>query len=132
MYIVIETCDENTTANLLTSNEQKARRRLFDLAVENEVIKESASELKSVLAGTITAYRVDDYTVEILEAEDEDDDTAKYAEVFWTPEDVQTLRENLSFEDAEAFLERNEGHLAERLTEVGWEVIETFLSMEKK
>jgi len=71
MYIVIETCDDNTTVNLLTTDEQKARRRLFDLAVENEVINESKHELKSVLAGTITAYRDDEYTVEILEAEQE-------------------------------------------------------------
>ena len=53
-----------------------------------------------------------------------------YAEVAWTAEDVQTLRPDLTDEQAEDFLNRNEKHLRDRLVELGWEVMGTLLDMD--
>lgn len=56
----------------------------------------------------------------------------KFAKVEWTAEDVQTLREDMSTEEAESFLQNNQKHIQDRLVELGWEVIETLLSYEGK
>lgn len=55
----------------------------------------------------------------------------KYAKVIWTAGDVQTLRPDLSDTEAENFLERNQKHIQERLVELGWDVIETLIGMDK-
>lgn len=55
-----------------------------------------------------------------------------YAKVEWSPEDVLTLREDMSMEEAEEFLVANQKHLRDRLVELGWEVMESLLSCEGK
>lgn len=52
--------------------------------------------------------------------------------VCWTAEDVRTLRPDLTEAQAWAFLERNEGHIVDRLTELGWGVIETLLDLDEQ
>jgi hypothetical protein len=54
-------------------------------------------------------------------------DTKKFATVTWTAEDIQTLRPDWTTERSEEFLEDNERRIQDRLTELGWEVIETLL-----
>jgi hypothetical protein len=54
----------------------------------------------------------------------------RYAEVSWTAADVQTLAPKLSETEAEDWLARNEKYICDRLTEIGWDVISTFLSMD--
>lgn len=56
----------------------------------------------------------------------------KYAKVEWTPEDVITIRPDMSIEEAEEFLQSNERHLRDRLVELGWEVMESLLTYEGK
>jgi len=56
----------------------------------------------------------------------------KYAQMSWAPEDVQTLHEGLTTEQAEAFLARNEKFMVDRLVELGWDVLETFLTMDQR
>jgi hypothetical protein len=58
------------------------------------------------------------------------DDKPTYAELSWCAEDVQTLREDLTIEQAEAFLERNERHLRDRLCELGWDVLGDLLQID--
>lgn len=87
---------------------------------------------------------------EIIDAtEDEDDDDADvtvppdfvppveepeeptyYAELRWSAGDVQTLRPDLTDDQAEAFLHRNEKHLRDRLCELGFGVMTTFLDID--
>jgi hypothetical protein len=51
----------------------------------------------------------------------------QFATISWTAGDVQSLRGDLTDEQAEAFLSRNEKHLRDRLIEIGWEVMEHLL-----
>lgn len=53
-----------------------------------------------------------------------------FANVAWTPEDIETLREDWTLDECEAFLSRNEKHIRDRLIELGWNVIETLIEME--
>lgn len=53
-----------------------------------------------------------------------------YAKVVWRAEDVQTINKNWSLEKCEEWLEDNERHISDRLIELGWEVMDTLLSME--
>lgn len=53
-----------------------------------------------------------------------------YAKVEWTAEDIQTLREDWTTEQAEEFLQNNQKYIQDRLVELGWEVIESLLSYE--
>lgn len=55
-----------------------------------------------------------------------------YAKVEWTPEDVTTLREDMSMEEAEAFLQSNQKYIQDRLVELGWEVLESLLAYDGK
>lgn len=55
-----------------------------------------------------------------------------YAKVEWTVEDIKTLREDWTAEQAEEFLQNNQRRIQDRLVELGWEVIETLLSYEGK
>lgn len=58
-----------------------------------------------------------------------------YGTVAWTVGDVMSLAEDckvkMTEKEAEEFLARNAKFLAERLTEVGWEVLETYLNMDQ-
>ena len=56
----------------------------------------------------------------------------EYAKVVWRAEDVQCLPrcEKWSLEKCEEWLEDNETHIKDRLTEVGWEVLDSFVEME--
>lgn len=54
----------------------------------------------------------------------------KYAELSWCAEDVQTLRPDLTEEQANDFLDRNARHIRDRLTELGWDVIGDLLVMD--
>jgi hypothetical protein len=56
----------------------------------------------------------------------------KYAEVVWTPEDVTSLRPDMTIEQAEEWLQSNEKHLRDRLIELGWDVMETLLAFDGK
>lgn len=55
-----------------------------------------------------------------------------YAKVEWTPEDVTTLREDMTMEEAEAFLQSNQKYIQDRLVELGWEVLESLLAYDGK
>lgn len=57
--------------------------------------------------------------------------SAAFAAVSWTASDVQTLAPKLSDEAAAHWLEENEGHIQDRLTELGWDVISTLLAADK-
>jgi hypothetical protein len=69
---------------------------------------------------------------EVLTDEDRDieDEPTTYGEVGWSAEDVQTLRPDLTDDQATAFLRRNERHIRDRLTELGWQVIDVNLQMD--
>jgi len=56
----------------------------------------------------------------------------EYAKLAWRPEDVQSLREDMTEDEARGFLARNEKHMRDRLCELGFDVMETFLTMEGK
>jgi hypothetical protein len=53
-----------------------------------------------------------------------------FASVGWTVGDVQTLAGDLTDEQAEEFLCRNDKHLQDRQVEHGWEVLENLLTMD--
>ena len=53
-----------------------------------------------------------------------------YAKVMWSKHDVHSLRENWTLEECEEWLSENEGYLAERLTELGWDVIDNLITLE--
>lgn len=55
-----------------------------------------------------------------------------YAKVEWSPEDVLTVRPNMSIEEAAEFLENNQRHIQNATVEYGWEVIKELLSLEGK
>lgn len=51
----------------------------------------------------------------------------KYAELYWSLEDVQDLAPSLSDEAAAEWLSNNQNRLRDRLCELGWEVMQTLL-----
>jgi hypothetical protein len=53
-----------------------------------------------------------------------------YAEVTWRAEDVQSIKKDWSLPRCEEWLEDNEDNMKDRLTELGWEVLDSFLMME--
>lgn len=53
-----------------------------------------------------------------------------YAAVRWSPYDVQTLRPSWSVERCEEWLQENQKYVAERLVELGWDVLEALLDPE--
>lgn len=53
-----------------------------------------------------------------------------YANLSWTPEDVQTLAPTMTLQEAETWLQCNEKHIRDRLCELGWGVIETLLQID--
>lgn len=55
-----------------------------------------------------------------------------YASLVWTAQDIKTLRPRWSLFRCEAFLVRVERKIQDRLCELGWEVIEAILEMEKR
>jgi len=66
--------------------------------------------------------------LEVVELEKRND----YAEVVWAAEDVLSVARKRGLdwtaEDAEEWLRSNEGHIADRLTELGWDVIDALLT----
>lgn len=50
-----------------------------------------------------------------------------YAQVTWRAEDIQTLKPNWSLEKCQEWLESNENRIQDRLTELGWEVIDSLM-----
>lgn len=55
-----------------------------------------------------------------------------YAEVAWTVEDIQTLRPEMTDEQAAEWLQSNQKYIRDRLVELGWDVIESLLSYDNK
>jgi len=53
-----------------------------------------------------------------------------YAELAWRAEDVHYLKPSWTLPRCEEWLEDNEDNIKDRLTELGYEVIGTLLSME--
>ena len=49
----------------------------------------------------------------------------------WSAEDVQQLKPEWSLEKCQSWLDGNNRHLADRLIETGWEVLESFVSEEE-
>ena len=59
-----------------------------------------------------------------------------YAPVRWSIDDIQGLRKDKSLTEwteteASDFLIRNEGHIQDRLVELGWDVISDLMNMEE-
>jgi hypothetical protein len=54
----------------------------------------------------------------------------EYAVVVWRAEDVKSINGAWSLPRCEEWLEDNEDNMKDRLTELGWEVLDTLLSME--
>lgn len=52
---------------------------------------------------------------------------ATYGEVPWTKYDVKSIRPHWSLKRCEEELSKNEKYLRDRLTELGWEVLEDLL-----
>jgi hypothetical protein len=55
----------------------------------------------------------------------------EYAKVVWRAEDVQSIKSDWSLQKCEEWLQYNERRISDRLIELGWEVIDTLLTMEK-
>ena len=53
-----------------------------------------------------------------------------YAVVTWRAEDVQSIQKDWSLPRCEEWLEDNEDNMKDRLTELGWEVLDALLMME--
>jgi hypothetical protein len=53
-----------------------------------------------------------------------------YAKLSWCAEDVRTLAPTLTLKQAEDWLANNEKYIRDRLTELGWGVMETLLQMD--
>ena len=53
-----------------------------------------------------------------------------YAVVTWRAEDVQSIKKDWSLARCEEWLEDNEDNMKDRLTELGWEVLDSLLMME--
>lgn len=62
-------------------------------------------------------------------------DERRYGTLAWTVGDVLSLAEDrrikMTEEEAEAFLIRNQKYLVERLAEVGWDALATYLHMDQ-
>jgi hypothetical protein len=53
-----------------------------------------------------------------------------YAGVTWRAEDVKAIKPDWTMPKCEEWLQDNEDNLDDRLTELGWEVMDTLLTME--
>ena len=54
----------------------------------------------------------------------------EYAKVVWGIDDILCLQPEWTRQQAEEWLEKHEKHIADRLTEVGWDVIDTLMSLD--
>ena len=54
----------------------------------------------------------------------------EYAKVVWGIDDILCLQPEWTRQQAEEWLEKHEKHIADRLTEVGWDVIDTLISLD--
>jgi hypothetical protein len=55
-----------------------------------------------------------------------------YAVTMWKPEDIESLRPGWDFKKCEEWLAANERYIADRLVELGWDVIEALLPPEEE
>lgn len=55
-----------------------------------------------------------------------------YAKVMWHVDDIKKLKPSWSEEQCRKFLEENEKNMRDRITELGWGVMQTFVSLEKE
>ena len=53
-----------------------------------------------------------------------------YAVVYWRAEDVSVMKPEWTIEQCEEWLRDNENRIQDRLTELGWEVLDSLLMME--
>ena len=51
----------------------------------------------------------------------------EYASVTWRAEDVSMIKPNWSMPKCEEWLQDNERHIADRLIELGWEVLDVLV-----
>jgi len=51
----------------------------------------------------------------------------EYAKVVWRAEDVQSIQKDWSLPRCEEWLEDNEDNMKDRLTELGWEVLDVLV-----
>lgn len=58
-----------------------------------------------------------------------DQNQARFAEVAWTPGDIQTIRPKWTEKTCIRFLSIMETKIRDRLTELGWEVLETMAAL---
>lgn len=54
----------------------------------------------------------------------------EYASVTWRAEDVKTIKSDWSMPKCEEWLSDYESKIQDRITELGWEVLDAFLMME--
>lgn len=54
----------------------------------------------------------------------------KFAEVFWTPSDLQTLRPDWDLEKCADWLAENERYIQPQIVELGWDVLAALLGSE--
>lgn len=54
----------------------------------------------------------------------------EYASVTWRAEDVKTIKPDWSMPKCEEWLSDYESKIQDRITELGWEVLDAFLMME--
>lgn len=54
----------------------------------------------------------------------------EYASVTWRAEDVSMIKPEWSIEKCEEWIQDNENRIQDRLTELGWEVLDSFLGMD--
>jgi hypothetical protein len=54
----------------------------------------------------------------------------EYCTTGWRAEDVSMMKPNWTIEQCEEWLQDNEGRIQDRLTELGWEVLDSLLMME--
>jgi len=60
----------------------------------------------------------------------EHDPMPEYAKTVWSVDDILCLQPEWTEKQAKGWLERNEKYIAERLVELGWEVLETLIAMD--
>jgi hypothetical protein len=59
------------------------------------------------------------------------EEKTRYAQMWWSTEDVLELRPKWTEEQADEFLSNNQNRLRDRLIELGWEVINDLMEYEE-
>lgn len=52
----------------------------------------------------------------------------RYAKVVWSPEDIQSINPDMTYDEAEEWLQNNAKHIQSRLIELGHQVIEDLMN----